>query len=250
MAKADGATIHLARPARPPDVDRTYKIAQDNPVNSGESCAAILLAAGQSSRMGAFKPLLPFSNKTVIECCIDYLRKGGVDTIVVVLGHRAKEVRERLEHIPVLFAINPDPASEMGASIAAGLRVLPETASAALIALADHPAVPTSVVSTLLEVWGKGARLVIPTWQGRGGHPVLVDLSFKPELLRLSATGGLKAFFEAHQNEIERIAVDSPFIARDIDTWDDYRALHEEVTGQPAPEPSNHQTNETPGPLI
>lgn len=219
-------------------------------MKSGESCAAILLAAGQSSRMGAFKPLLPFSNKTVIECCIDYLRHGGVDTIVVVLGHRANEVLERLEHLSVLFAINPDPSSEMGASVAAGVRALPETAPATLIALADHPAVPASVVSTLLETWREGARLVIPTWQGCGGHPVLVDLSFRSELLQLGATGGLKAFFDAHQNELERIAVDSPFIARDIDTWDDYSALHEEVTGQPAPERSNNQTNETPDSLI
>ena len=57
-------------------------------------CSAILLAAGRSSRMGAFKPLLPFGNKTVIECCIDALREGGVETIVVVLGHRADDVRK------------------------------------------------------------------------------------------------------------------------------------------------------------
>ena len=77
------------------------------------------------------------------------------------------------------FALNPDPNSEMGASIAAGVRELPETCQATLIALADHPAVPATVVSTLIETWKNGARLVIPTWQDRGGHPVLVDLSFQ-----------------------------------------------------------------------
>jgi molybdenum cofactor cytidylyltransferase len=204
--------------------------------------AAILLAAGQSKRMGAFKPLLPFGNTTVIERCIDYLREGGVETIVVVLGHRADEVRERLERHHVSFALNPDPASEMGASIAAGVRELPETARATLIALSDHPAVPASVVSKLIEAWTNGARLVIPAWQGRGGHPVLVDLEFKPELLKLSS--GLRALFEAHRQEVQRLEVDSPFIARDMDTWDDYLTLHREVTGEPAPEPPN-QTNET-----
>jgi CTP:molybdopterin cytidylyltransferase MocA len=205
-----------------------------------KSCSAILLAAGQSRRMGAFKPLLPFGNKTVIECCIDYLQRGGVETIVVVLGHRANEVREALRNLPVIFATNPDPTSEMGASIAAGVRELPSSAQAALIALSDHPAVPANVVSTLLQTWENGARLVIPTWQNRGGHPVLVDLTFKQELLYLSSAGGLKALFEAHSEEVRRVPVDSPFIARDMDTWDDYLALHNEVTGEPAPE---QQTN-------
>jgi molybdenum cofactor cytidylyltransferase len=186
--------------------------------------------------MGAFKPLLPFGTKTVIECCIDYLREGGVETIVVVLGHRAEEVQKRVNHLPLKFAYNPDPNSQMGASIAAGILELPESTQATLIALSDHPAVPATVVSTLIEEWRKGARVVIPTWQNRGGHPVLVDLSFKSELLSLTGSGGLRALFEAYPNDVRRIAVDSPFIARDMDTWDDYLALHKEVTGEPAPE--------------
>ena len=226
MAQTNGATVHPARAAR---------------LNHVNSCTAILLAAGQSKRMGAFKPLLPFGNKTVIECCIDYLREGGVETIVVVLGHRADEVREKLQNHDLSFALNPDPNSEMGASIAAGIRELPETAKATLIALSDHPAVPANVVSTLIDAWTKGARLVIPTWQNRGGHPVLVDLAFKSELLSLGSSGGLRALFESHPNEVQRIEVDSPFIARDMDTWDDYLSLHREATGEPAP----NQTNET-----
>lgn len=197
--------------------------------------AAILLAAGQSRRMGAFKPLLPFGNKTVIECCIDYLQKGGVEKIVVVLGHRANEIREKLASRSLNFAFNPDPDSEMGTSIAHGVRTLPETCQATLIALTDQPAVPAAVVSSLIETWQNGTRLVVPTWQDRGGHPVLVDLSFEDELLNLSSSGGLRALFQAHRDQVKRIPVDSPFIARDMDTWDDYRALHEEATGEPAP---------------
>ena len=221
MAQTNGATIHSARATRP---------------NHVKSCSAILLAAGQSKRMGAFKPFLPFGKKTVIESCIDYLREGGVEDIVVVLGHRADEVRSKLEKHDVSFAFNPDPNSEMGASVAAGIRELPETAKGTLIALCDHPAVPANVVSTLINAWTNGARLVIPTWQNRGGHPVLVDLAFKSELLNLGSSGGLRALFEAHPNEVHRIEVDSPFIARDMDTWDDYISLHKEATGEPAPD--------------
>jgi molybdenum cofactor cytidylyltransferase len=92
-------------------------------------------------------------------------------------------------------------------------------------------------VSTIIEEWSKGAHIVIPTWQGRGGHPVLVDLKFRPELLYLPASGGLRALFESQREAVRRIPVDSPFVARDMDTWDDYRALHLEATGKPAPEP-------------
>lgn len=221
MAQTNGATIHSARATRP---------------NHVKSCTAILLAAGQSKRMGAFKPLLPFGKKTVIECCIDYLREGGVEDMVVVLGHRADEVRKKLERHDVSFAFNPDPNSEMGASVAAGILELPETSRATLIALCDHPAVPPSVISSLIDAWTNGARLVIPTWQNRGGHPVLIDLSFKSELLHLGSRGGLRALFEAHSNEVRRIEVDSPFIARDMDTWDDYLTLHRQATGEPPPE--------------
>jgi CTP:molybdopterin cytidylyltransferase MocA len=201
--------------------------------------AAILLAAGQSRRMGAFKPLLPFANKTVIECCIDYLRKGGIETIVAVLGHRSNEIRDVIQDVTI--AVNPDPNSEMGASIAIGVRAVPDTTKAVLIALVDHPAVPATVVSTLIKEWQSGASIVIPTWQNRGGHPVLVDFSLKTELLNLDRSGGLRALFK--KEVAKRLPVDSPFVARDMDTWDDYRALYEEVTGHPPP-------NESPEGLI
>lgn len=178
--------------------------------------------------MGAFKPLLPFGNKTVIESCVDYLRAGGVDQIVVVLGHRANEIREYLKNVTV--AINPDPDSEMGTSIAVGIQALSETTKAVVIALVDHPAVPATTVSTLIEEWQHGARIVIPTWQDRGGHPILIDLSFKHDLTTLDR-GGLRELLKKHQSEGKRLAVDSPFVARDMDTWDDYVALHEEALG-------------------
>ena len=183
--------------------------------------------------MGAFKPLLPFGNKTVIESCLHYLREGGIRNIVVVLGHRANEIRDVIKNVTI--AINPDPDSQMGASIAVGIQALSEPAKAVVIALVDHPAVPASIVSNLIDEWQHGAQIVIPTWQNRGGHPVLVDFRFKNELLNLDQTGGLRSLLAAHANEVKRLPVDSPFIARDMDTWDDYCALYEEVVGHPPP---------------
>jgi molybdenum cofactor cytidylyltransferase len=201
--------------------------------------AAILLAAGRSQRMGAFKPLLPFGETTVIRNCIQNLRRAGVEDIVVVLGHRAEDLKQALSDQRLEFAINPDPTSEMGASIACGLKkLLPET-TAALIALTDQPAVPPDVIKTIVDQWTLGERLVVPEYKGRGGHPVLVDLCFREELLNLDSRGGLRSFLEAHQEQVRRLPVNSPFIARDMDTWDDYRALHQEVFGVP---PANQES--------
>ena len=186
--------------------------------------------------MGAFKPLLPFGKQTVIESCINYLRAGGVKTIIVVVGHRADELQHRLAHLPLTFALNPDPDSEMSASITAALPKLPPATDALLVALADHPAVPPTVVSTLISEWQNGASLVIPTWQNRGGHPVLIDLRYRADLQNLDPRRGLRSLFQAHPDEVKRVAVDSPFVARDMDTWDDYRALYQEVFGEPPPE--------------
>jgi molybdenum cofactor cytidylyltransferase len=200
--------------------------------------AAILLAAGQSRRMGHFKPLLPFGEKTVIESCIDYLRRGGVTTIVVVLGHRAEDMKERLSGLPVRFAVNPDAGSEMAASIACGVQALPGEHQAVLLAPADHPAIPDRVVSALIETWNTSStKLAVPEYGGRGGHPVLVDLSFRDELLNLDPERGLRALFDDHREQTARVPVDSPFIARDMDTWEDYRKLHLDVFGtEPAPQ--------------
>ena len=222
-----------------PDMRGTEDLRPKTKVQSPKSneVAAIVLAAGRSQRMGTFKPLLPFGPKTVIENCIDNLRGGGVETVVVVLGQdeRAEKLRQQLRDTSIVFAVNPDPNSEMSASIACGVRALPQLMKAAVISPADHAAVPSDVVAKLLAEWRRGAQLVKPTWNDRGGHPVLVDLKFRDELLSLDPDGGLKAFFAVHQELVSRVPVNSNYIARDMDTWDDYAALHREVFGVPPP---------------
>jgi molybdenum cofactor cytidylyltransferase len=137
--------------------------------------------------------------------------------------------------VPALrFAVNEEAGSEMGVSLARGVEALREETSAVLVALVDHPAVPPSEVRRLIEARrSTGARLVVPEWQGRGGHPVLVDLAFRAELLSLSPEKGLRALFDAHRAEVLRVPADSPYVARDMDTWEDYLTLHTEVFGPP-----------------
>jgi molybdenum cofactor cytidylyltransferase len=202
-----------------------------------DDIAAILLAAGRSRRMGAFKPLLPFGGRSVVEACVENLRGAGVGEVSVVVGQRGALVREALARLTyVRFAVNEEVESEMGLSVARGVEALSVETRAVLVALVDQPAVPSEVIKSLVEAWRRtGARLVVPEWQGRGGHPVLVDLSLRAELLSLVTRKGLRALFDAHRAEVLRVPVDSPFITRDMDTWEDYVALHMEVFGSPPP---------------
>ncbi|HEV7746519.1 MAG TPA: nucleotidyltransferase family protein [Pyrinomonadaceae bacterium] len=223
---------------------------EDNPKSQGQNSkskdqspktaavAALILAAGRSQRMGAFKPLLPFGPTTVVESCIDNMRRGGVENVVVVVGkgERGEELKALLVDSDVSFAINPDPESEMSASIACGVRVLRKEIRAVVVNPVDHAAVPGEVVATLLYGWQQGAQLVQPTWNERGGHPVLIDLKFRDELLDLDPNNGLKGLFSEHRDQVKRVPVNSKYIARDMDTWDDYAALHQEVFGDAAPE--------------
>src|SRR5947207_10430778 len=139
MAQADGAAIHNPSSSRISRfglispfwsledlglsnltiVHVMTKTEDQKPKTDG--VAAILLAAGRSHRMGAFKPLLPFGERTVIEACIGNLQAGGVEDVLVVVGLRADELREQLAHVAVRFAVNAEEESEMGVSIARGV---------------------------------------------------------------------------------------------------------------------------------
>jgi CTP:molybdopterin cytidylyltransferase MocA len=118
----------------------------------------------------------------------------------------------------------------MGSSIARGVEQLPIETRAILVALVDQPAIPPEVPKALIEEWRRtGALLIVPERAGRRGHPVLIDAILRGEMLRLAPERGLRALFDEHREEVLRLAVQSPYIARDIDTWDDYRSLYMEV---------------------
>jgi molybdenum cofactor cytidylyltransferase len=212
------------------------------PPPPAQPVAAILLAAGRSRRMGAFKLLLPFGTRTVIETCVNNLLEAGVAEIVVVTGRRAADVRGCLEKsfpaAPIKFAHNPDEESEMGDSVARGAQIVSPAAGAILVALADCPAVEPETIRTILGAWREGAApFVIPPGQKRGGHPVLLDAAHRAELGALGSDRSLRTIFDAHRREVLRLEVASPFVVRDLDTWDDYATLYGDVFGTAPPGP-------------
>src|SRR4051794_28241102 len=185
--------------------------------------------------MGAFKPLLPFGPRTVIESSVANLQAAGVPKIVVVIGHRGEEIRKQLKTARISFVLNSEPDTPMAASIALGIDHLRGDCDAVLILPADQPAISPDTIRSIVNEWEDGASLVQPEYAGRGGHPVLIDRKYFPELLHLDAERGLRGFFEQHRPETRRLAVNTPLIARDLDTWEDYVALHQDVFGEPPP---------------
>lgn len=187
--------------------------------------AAVVLAAGQSVRMGRSKPLLPWADgQTVIETIVRRLLSFRFSEIVVVTGHQGEDVRRALAHLPVTFADNPDYASrEMISSLQVGLSALPETTSGALVVLGDQPALNGRVVGQVLAAYAEGrGTIVAPVYRGERGHPVLFDRRHWPDLRALEK-GAPRDVIRRAPDALALVKVSSDSILMDIDTPEQYR---------------------------
>ncbi len=153
--------------------------------------AAIVLAAGASSRMGRPKPLMPLDERTVLEHCIDCLRTGGVGEIVVVTGVPSVTMRAIIDAKEVREAVNPQPERGMLSSVVTGLAALSSAAERVFVLPADVPLVRARTISSLIEAGKAGSEVVYPVFRGQRGHPPLIDRGFLPASLPLSVPGGL-----------------------------------------------------------
>jgi molybdenum cofactor cytidylyltransferase len=185
--------------------------------------SAILLAAGESKRMGKPKLLLPIGGSTVLEKAIDNLLNSGVDEVIVVVGDRAQEMIERIGNRPVKVTINPAYGEGMSTSIVTGLNLVNDSARAVMLALADQPLIDSQTINKLIEAFiGHDKGIVIPAYEGRRGHPVIFSTKYKKELLGLGGDIGGRQIIKEHPDDVLELAVDSEGIDIDIDTVDDY----------------------------
>lgn len=189
--------------------------------------AAAILAAGESSRMGSPKPLLPIDGSFFLERIVSALRRTRVGAIVVVLGHRAEEIRPRIAHLPVRVVVNERYREGQLSSLQAALRSLAADApDALLLHLVDHPLLDPALVDLMIErFYATGKRIVVPRYRESRGHPVLVSREFFGELLALEAGRGANEVIRAHAAETLEIETDSEGVAIDIDTPEEYRRL-------------------------
>ena len=184
---------------------------------------AIILAAGESVRMKTNKLLLPFQGKTILETVISHVMQSDISNILVVLGAFRDEVIRVISSLPVQHCYNNEYKTGMLSSVQCGFRQMPSTANAAVVFLGDQPMIPGEVTRLLIHAYirsGKG--ILIPTYMGKRGHPVLIDTKYAKVIDTLIPEKGLHTLLDKYPEDIGQVEVTVPGILRDIDTMQDY----------------------------
>ena len=187
--------------------------------------SAILLAAGKSQRMGKLKQLMSFGKSTILEQAIDNLLSSAVDETIVVVGHEAEEIEKTIATKPVKIMFNPNYGEGMSTSIIAGLILVDPRAQAVMLALGDQPLVDSQTINHLIAEFSNHDKgIAVPTYKGKRGHPVILAIKYKAELLELKGDIGAREIIKNHPEDILEVAVASESVIADIDTTDDYRS--------------------------
>jgi len=208
-------------------VDRVIIAAIHRPQPLGEThrrVTAVVLAAGESARMGQNKQLLPWGDTTILGQVLANLQASAVNEIVVVTGHEQQRVARVAAEAGARAVYNPDhKAGEMLSSLQVAVEQLPLNREAVLVMLADQPMVgPESINCLLEEYWQGGGELIAPTYQGRRGNPVLIGRHYFAELLALPRGEAPRTLLRAHDGAVNLVPVDSPGILHDMDTPGQY----------------------------
>ena len=189
--------------------------------STAHAITAIVLAAGRSQRMGHInKLLLPLQGRPLLLHMLDALAAGGVHQRLVVTGHDAGAVEAALAGRSERLVTNPDYASGMASSIRAGVEAAPMDTGGLLIGLADMPHIRPSTIRRLVDAFVDTGReeIVLPTYQGQDGHPVIFPARLHADLLALDGDRGARTLLQAENDRLQRLAVDDPGVLLDIDT--------------------------------
>ena len=190
--------------------------------------SAIILAAGESKRMGQPKMLMSWGEVTVLEHVITMFRKAGIEDIVVVVGAEREQIEKIVSQYPIRCVHNEDYAnSEMLSSLQCGLKAMTRETRATLIGLGDQPQVQEGSVRLICEAYhNTRSELIVPSFQMRRGHPWLAGRTFWGELLNMKAPESSRDFLNRHTDRIHYVDAKTPTILADLDTPDDYYSSH------------------------
>ena len=208
------------------------------------STAAIILAAGSSSRMGGerHKLLLPLDDRPVLAHVIDATLGSQARPIIIILGHQANEVRLQIKpyttHPDITLIDNADYLQGMSTSMRMGVQVIISSGykkqtfsyhiDSALIMLGDQPMITSQAIDTLLRAYRTtGKRIIAPLYAGKRGSPVLFDMSLFPELMEVTGDEGGRTVLERHRQEVELIEMGDAITNFDVDTWEAYQQVVE-----------------------
>ena len=188
----------------------------------------IILAAGESKRMGRQKLLLPFQEKTIIIRSIDNVLHSRVEHILVVLGSHCDEVFDLIRHLAVKFCYNANYKKGMLSSVKCGIRALPDNCEAVLVFPGDQPMIAPEAIDAVIETYrNSGKGIVIPTYKNRRGHPILIDCKYLKEIQDIEDWEGLRALQLKFAEDVLEVETTCSGILKDIDTKEEYQEVLE-----------------------
>jgi putative nucleotidyltransferase with HDIG domain len=192
----------------------------------GAKIAAIVLAAGYSSRMGEFKPLLPLGDTTVLERVVALFKEAGVEDVRVVVGHRSPDLLPLLERLHAHPLLNVRYQDGMFSSVVTGVRGLEPDTDAFFLLPVDIPLVKKHTVEILLREYPKDrSRIIYPGFFGKRGHPPLIPGCQREGILAWHGEGGLKSYLARYDADAMLVEVADEAILADMDTPEDYQRL-------------------------
>jgi len=203
---------------------------------SDERIAALVLAAGESRRMGdANKLTIPVDGTPMVARVVDAVQQSHARRVIVITGHEPERIKEALSGRDVELVHNPDYAEGIGSSVRVGVAALGDDVDGALVALADMPWVSAEVINRLIDAFTSASELsiFIPRFGGQRGNPVLWGAQHFPELLALAGDVGGKALFQRHASAICYVDVESASVNLDVDTPDALQELAIQGDGKP-----------------
>jgi molybdenum cofactor cytidylyltransferase len=189
------------------------------------SFVGLILAAGESKRMGRDKALLPWHGRTLLEAHINALQ-AHTDFVLVVAGKNCCSLQSIVDARAAFLAVNPQPEQGQFSSLQTGLQeVLNRGRDAAIVTLVDHPPVNTQTIVRLRRTFAQsppGIWAVVPEHDGRHGHPLAIGREMITAFLQAETTSNAREVEHANQQHIAYVAVDDPFTVADLDTPEDY----------------------------
>lgn len=198
---------------------------QTKPPKHSEKVGCVVLAAGMSTRMKQQKLIMSYDSHTFVESIIKKAIASLAGKVMVVLGSHKKEVMAKIAYLQPELIYNANYPAGMLSSVQCGVQAVSDC-DAVVILLGDQPMVATSTIDALISAWIKTAKgLVVPTFNGKRGHPVLIDMKYKATIQKLNGGIGLKELFHEHSDDILEIEINSDDILKDIDTPEAYRQL-------------------------
>jgi molybdenum cofactor cytidylyltransferase len=197
----------------------------------GPRIAALLLAAGRSSRMGTNKMLAEIDGRPMVARTAQRLLSSHARPIIAVLGNQADDVDAALGRLPVERVMNPDFAEGLSTSLKRGLAALPEDVDGVVVCLGDMPLIAGRDLDRLIGAFNplEGRAIVVPTRRGQRGNPILWSRQFFPEMAALSGDSGARRLIDEHADVVAEIEMDTDGIFIDIDTPQALAELRERV---------------------